>query len=110
VRLAADLRAIGKADVSLWVLDRAWSLDPSEKIERAIFTCAIGAHCDLGQHAAAAVIEREQAARSMDDRFARAALRLYAEIAAYGRDADADARCASYAALLDKGLDELPVR
>jgi hypothetical protein len=80
VRLAEDLRARGRADVALRALDAAWELRPSEEPRRAIFTCAISAHCDLGQHVVAEVIEREQAARSIDDEFALAALRLYSAL------------------------------
>jgi ParB-like chromosome segregation protein Spo0J len=80
VRLAADLRALGRADVALRALDAAWELRPSEKTRREAFTCAIAAHCDLGQHVVAEVVEREQAARSVDEAFARQALRLYSAL------------------------------
>jgi hypothetical protein len=77
VRLAQDLRRYGRAAVALRALDAACELQPSDEVRRAAYTCAIEAHCDLGQYIVAEVIEREQATRSVDDAFARAALRLY---------------------------------
>lgn len=80
VRLAQDLRAAGRPKTALRALDAAWELRPSEEPRRAIFTVAVEAHCDLGQLADAEVVEREQAARSVDEPFARAALRLYSAL------------------------------
>jgi hypothetical protein len=100
VRLAEDLRALGRADVALRALDAAWELRPSEEPRRAIFTCAISAHCDLDQHIVAEVIEREQAARSMDDEFALAALRLYSALSRMTGSRIHYARRADYICLL----------
>lgn len=80
VRLAHDLRELGRPEVALRALDAAWELRPSEEPRRAIFTAAIHAHCDLGHHADAEVVEREQAGRSIDEHFALAALRLYSAL------------------------------
>lgn len=80
VRLAADLRADGDSAAALDVLDEAWLLGATDAAECAIFTVAIATHCDLGAHPTAEVIEREQAARSIDAKFARAAARLYSEL------------------------------
>ena len=95
VRLAQDLRQHGRAAVTLQVLDAAYQLFPSEEVRRAAYTCAIEAHCDLGHYVVAEVIEREQASRSIDEAFARAALRLYSALSRwtgfeshYGRRAD----------------------
>ncbi|HXG75509.1 MAG TPA: hypothetical protein VNJ53_02975 [Gaiellaceae bacterium] len=80
VCLAEDLRAAGRAETALRVLDAAWELRPSEDARRAVFTAAIQAHCDLDRHAVAEAVEREQAPRSVDAAFARAALRLYSAL------------------------------
>jgi hypothetical protein len=92
VRIAADLRAEGEHEQALRVLDAAWVLGPSEEVERAIFTVAIATHCDLNSHLTAEVIEREQAGRSIDVKFARAAVRLYSELASVTQDAAHHAR------------------
>jgi hypothetical protein len=101
VGIASELRRAGRPDVALRALDAAWELCPTDEPRRAAFTCAIEAHCDLGQFEVAETIEREQAERSVDERFARAALRLYS---ALSRITDLDihyARRAHYVALLN---------
>lgn len=61
------------------------------------------------QHDRARSIEREQAGRSIDDDFARAALRLYTEHAAVAADADSRAFAEMYAALLAGAPHEFPI-
>jgi hypothetical protein len=80
VRLAHDLRDAGRPDAALRALDAAWELRPREDVRRTVFAAAVHAHCDLGQHADAEVVEREQAGRSIDEEFALAALRLYSAL------------------------------
>ena len=107
VALARDLRRIGEARLALSVLDIAWSLGPSPATTCSAYACAIELHCDLGQHERARSIEREQATREIDDPFARAALRLYDDLAAAG-DAEARALAQMYAAVLAGSPHELP--
>jgi len=76
VRLAADLRALRDPARALGVLDIAWLIEPEDQAVRAIETVA--SHCDMGTHEAAVRIERQ--ARPPDLKYARAAVRLYAEI------------------------------
>lgn len=108
VALARDLRRTGEARLALSVLDIAWSLEPSLETTCSAYACAIELHCDLGQHDRARSIEREQSRRSIDHDFARAALRLYNELAAAG-DAEARAFAQMYAAVLAGTPDEFPV-
>lgn len=103
IRLAADLRADSEAAAALSVLDDACLLGPSEEAERAIYTVAIAVHCDLGSHPTAEVIEREQAARSVDAYFARVAARLYSELARATGDDEHGQRHKHYSALADEG-------
>lgn len=101
VGLASDLRRAGRPELALHALDAAWELCPTEDPRRAAFTCAIEVHCDIGSYELAETIEREQAERSVDERFARAALRLYS---ALSRITDLDihyARRAHYLAFLN---------
>ena len=96
-----DLLTAGRPELALHALDAAWELCPTEEPRRAAFTCALEVHCDLGNYEIAETIEREQYERSVDDRFARAALRLYS---ALSRITDLDihyARRAHYIALLN---------
>jgi hypothetical protein len=109
VALARDIRRIGEARLALSVLDVACSLAPSPETQRSAYTCAIELHCDLGQHYRARSIEREQARRSIDDEFARAALRLYRELAAATGEEEARGFAAIYAALLAGAPDQFPV-
>ena len=81
-------------------LDAACELQPSDEVRRAAYACAIEAHCDLGQYIVAEVIEREQATRSVDDAFARAALRLYSALSRWTGFDSHLARRAHYISLL----------
>jgi len=108
VRLAADLRADNENAAALSVLDDAWLLGPSEEAERAIYTVAIAVHCDLGSHPTAEVIEREQAARSVDGHFARAAARLYAELARSTGDDEHSERRQHYSEMVSEGPETNP--
>lgn len=101
VGLASDLRRAGRPELALHALDAAWELCPTEEPRRAAFTCALEVHCDLGNYEIAETIEREQYERTVDDRFALAALRLYSTLS---RITDLDihyARRAHYIALLN---------
>jgi hypothetical protein len=109
VALARDLRRIAEARLALSVLDIVCSLEPSQETQRSAYTCAIALHCDLGQHDRARSIEREQARRSIDRDFARAALRLYKEVARVTGEDEARGFAAMYAAVLAGAPDELPV-
>jgi hypothetical protein len=109
VALARDLHGIGQARLALSVLDIAWSLAPSPVTQRSAYACAIELHCDLRQHDRARRIEREQATRSIDREFARAALRLYQELAAATGEDEARGFAAMYAAVLAGAPDQFPV-
>ena len=104
VRLAQDLRRYGRAAVALKALDAACEIQPSDEIRRAAYTCAIEAHCDLGQYIVAEVIEREQARCTVDDAFARAALRLYSALSRWTGFDSHFARRAYYISLLSGEL------
>jgi hypothetical protein len=80
VRLAADLRALGEQPRALEVLDVAWLLKPEDEAVRAIETVAIACHCDMGTHETAARIEQQPSSLPPDLRYARASVRLYAEL------------------------------
>ncbi|MGH3111642.1 MAG: hypothetical protein ACRDQT_12085, partial [Gaiellaceae bacterium] len=96
VRLAADFRALGRHDEVLRVLDAAWYLEPSEQPELAIFSCAIGIHCDRRAYDVAMTLERDFADRGIDLKFARACVRLYVDLYAETEDEEHQARVASY--------------
>jgi hypothetical protein len=100
VRLAQDLRRYGRSAVALRALDAACELQPSDEVRHDAYTCAIEAHCDLGQYIVAEVIEREQATRSVDDAFARAALRLYSVLSRWTGFDSHFARRAHYLSLI----------
>ena len=102
IRLAADLRADGEFAAALGVLDEAWLLGPSAEAECAIYTVAIAVHCDLGAHPTAEVIEREQAVRVADAKFARAAARLYSELVRATDDEAHRSRRDRYIAMIDE--------
>ena len=106
VAIASDLRRAGRPDVALHALDAAWELCPTDGPRRAAFTCAIETHCDLGQYEIAETIEREQSVRSVDEAFARAALRLYSAVSRITALDIHYARRAHYVALLNG--NELP--
>lgn len=101
VRRADALLARGDPARALRVLDRAWALDRAGDAELAIYTRAIAAHCDLGRHATAVLLEREQVRRAVDADFARVAHRLYAEVAETVWGELVDGRRQMYAALLE---------
>jgi hypothetical protein len=105
VRLAADLRADDQKEAALAVLDDAWLLRPCEEAERAIFTVAIAVHCDLGAHPTAEIIEREQAARSVDSHFAWAAVRLYSELSKVTDDEEHHQRREHYSEMIGESAD-----
>jgi phage terminase large subunit-like protein len=109
VALARDLRRIGEARLALSVLDITWSLAPSPETQRSAYACAIEVHCDLRQHDRARSIEREQARRSIDADFARAALRLFTELATGTGEDEANGFAEMYSAILAGAPDELPV-
>lgn len=96
VRLAADLRALGRHEDALRVLDAAWFLQPSEHPELAIFTCAIAIHCDREAHDVAVTLERDFAERGIDLKFGRACVRLYTQLAALTEDDEHLERLAQY--------------
>ena len=98
VRLAADLRALGRHDDALRVLDAAWFLEPSEQPELAMFSCAIAIHCDRQAHDVAVTLERDFAERGIDLKFGRACVRLYSELYAATEDDEHQARLESYSA------------
>jgi hypothetical protein len=80
IRLAADLRALGRYDDALRALDVAWRLSPGERPERAAFTCAIAIHCDRDEHLLAETLERQLVGREIDLELGLACLRLYSEL------------------------------
>lgn len=77
VKLAADLRVLGEIETALFVLDAAWFLGPSTEPSRAMFSCAIGCHCDRADYDVAHLIAAEQPEEYHDEKFSRAAQRLY---------------------------------
>jgi hypothetical protein len=102
IRLAADLRADDQKQAALSVLDDAWLLCPSDEAERAIYTVAIAVHCDLGAYPTAVILEREQASRSVDGHFARAAARLYSELLEVTGEEEHRIRRSSYSGIADE--------
>jgi hypothetical protein len=82
-------------------LDIASSLSPGFDAERAIFTCAIAVHCDRREYKVAAKLERQQAERSIDLKFARACARLYSELYGESEDEGDRARRDAYVAAIN---------
>jgi hypothetical protein len=106
VRLAADLRAVGRPAVALSVLDEAFFLGHKIETDRAMFSSAIGAHCDLGQHPVGKVVERDWVKQGDPDlKFAKAALRLYTESFLATGDPHDDLLCAHYRTLVESLAD-----
>ena len=102
VRLAADLRAAGRPTVALRVLDEAFFLGHEPKTERAMFSSAIGAHCDLHQHSVGKIVERDSVKYFEPDyRFARAALRLFSESCSETGETHDDLLRAEYRTLVE---------
>ena len=91
-RLAAALRRAEHHDEALWVLDVADGLRPSMKPECAVFTSAIGVHCDRGDLGVARMIGEEQLGRSLDLKLLRAMVRVYHGIFVQSEDPKDEAR------------------
>jgi hypothetical protein len=98
VRLAADLRALGRHDDALRILDAAWYLEPSDQPQLAMFSCAIAIHCDRDAHDVAVTLERDFVDRGIDLKFGRACIRLYSELYASTEDQEHESRLESYRA------------
>jgi hypothetical protein len=82
VRLAAALRAAGDAEAGLRLLETAVRMRPGDRVQRAIATVAIEAHCDRGSARAAASLVRRLEDAAVDERLARAAARAYDRLVA----------------------------
>jgi hypothetical protein len=80
VRLAADLRAMGRHREALDVLDIAWWYDREGPATAAMFSVGIACHCDTNQHLTGHVVAVQQPDEIIDLKLARAACRLYWEL------------------------------
>lgn len=80
VRLGADLRVLGDISGALRALDAAWELRPTIEPARAMWSCAIAAHCDNADYLLAHRVAHQLPEGYHDVKFSRAAARLYATL------------------------------
>jgi hypothetical protein len=77
VQLAAALRRRGDVEGALHVLDLAWGLRPSPRVEAAVYTCAVAAHCDADRFEVARTVGEQTLRRWCDSALLRALGRAY---------------------------------